>query len=203
MRIAPVIAAVLWLPVVEARPANTLPTQPDAQAALLAAAPGPWRASVADVARYELTPGRRTFSPGPAPPPFDVVVVAADPERVWVTDDYADVRLLIGVPRDRLAPRLIEPTALAATAEAAEAGSTVAATLAPGIGAVVVERRADAVHLQWTDDAVSVAGWVTARRLGDVWRYAPLDPGSTDRVRVDPSQPLPIYGTPDGACSRR
>ncbi len=191
------VVLLLGLPKVEARPADAPPTRPDARAALTAAEPGPWRAAVADTGVYELVPGRRTFNPGPVDP-FDVVVVAVDADVVWVTDDYADVRILIGVPPARLAPRLTARTLLAATAADVAAGRAGTVTFAPGTAATVVETVGSAVRLRWSDETITAEGWAAADGLAPVWRREPLHPGEGGLVRVDTTQPLAIHATPDG-----
>ena len=178
------------------------PEHPHPRAALRDASPGPWRATVAEVGIYELIPGRRTFSPGPSEP-FDTVVVAQDDEVVWVTDDYAAVRVLVGVPPSALAPRLLDTTALALTPDDAVHSRFTTSWLAGGTPAIVEDRvgTPPALLLGWAEDALVVEGWAAESALGPVWRSAPFVGAHAPSTlgRVDPERPLAIRAEVDGA----
>jgi len=153
--------------------------RPGARTALTAPAPElltDRRATVARLGPYELARGKRTFSPGASACfPADLPVVSDEGSIVRVLDRWEGVRMIIGVQRDDLTPRIVDHAPVYATAEAARGASAGVEGVEIAGGSAVVEdvRAVGAVSLRW-EGPISASGWVPERAFGPIWRAAPF-----------------------------
>jgi hypothetical protein len=134
------------------------------------------RATVARLGPYELARGKRTFSPGAAAGfPADLPVVSDEGAIVRVLDRWEGVRMVIGVQRDDLTPRIVDRALVYATAEAARGGSAGVERVELAGGSAVVEdvHAAGAVSVRW-EGPISASGWVPDGAFGPIWRAAPF-----------------------------
>ncbi|MDP2313132.1 MAG: hypothetical protein Q8P41_09530 [Pseudomonadota bacterium] len=173
--------------------------------ALSAASPGqdtPWRATVAAIGPFELTPGRRTFSPGNTQP-FDTIVVSDEGAVVRVSHDHQGVRVVVGVGREDLALRPDDRAPV--RAEPGKAPAAGGVVLAGGTAVTLGARALGDVRIAWSDDGLTLDGWVPAAAVGPLWRVTrwPMDGRFADLALVDPTHgdggvSVPLRDGPEG-----
>lgn len=156
------------------------------------------RATVATIGPFQVTPGKRTFSPSGPIRPFDTVVIADEGDWVRVADELGGIRVVIGVRREDLALRPADRVAL----HSGEGGSLV--EIVGGTPVSTLEQGADRALVSWSDQAVSVRGWLPASAVAPIWRSAPYKWAVGDVEVADPtggdgpSPEVTIHDAPDG-----
>lgn len=146
----------------------------------------PWRATVATIGPFELTPGKQTFSPGPGGP-FDTIVVSDEGAIVRVAEETGGIRFVVGVRREDLALRPNDRAPIQARPGVTPINASVA--FAGGTPLVLGATAEGATKVSWSEDGFSVDAWMPTASLGPTWQVTrwQKDGRFADVSLVDPT----------------